>query len=63
MKISSNFRKLLILLVLSSLSMLIMNCSKSDSDASTPTAQIVGTWKVISILQGLFIKKDGDSKN
>ena len=60
MKISSNFRKLLILLVLSSLSMLIMNCSKSDSDASTPTAQIVGTWKVISILVKEGTKSEAD---
>ena len=48
MKISSNFRKIFVLLVLSSLSMAVMNCSKSDSD--TPSAQIVGTWKISSIL-------------
>jgi len=51
MKISSNLRKLLVLLVLSSLSMTVMNCSKSDSD--TPSAQIVGTWKITN----LFIKE------
>jgi hypothetical protein len=60
MKISFNFRKSLILLFLSSLSMLLMNCSKSDSDASTPTAQIVGTWKVISILVKEGTKPEAD---
>ena len=60
MKISTNFRKLLILIVLSSLSMLILNCSKSDSDASTPTAQIVGTWKITSILLKEGTKPEAD---
>lgn len=50
MKISSNFRILLIFLFLSTVSILLLNCSKSDSDTSTPTAQIVGTWKITSIL-------------
>ena len=48
MKISSNLRKIVVLLVLSSLSMAVMNCSKSDSD--TPSAQIVGSWKITGIL-------------
>jgi Lipocalin-like domain len=48
MKISSNLRKVFVLLVLSSLSMTVMNCSKSDSD--TPTAQIVGSWKITGVL-------------
>ncbi|WP_435356950.1 lipocalin family protein [Emticicia sp. SJ17W-69] len=48
MKISSNFRKVVVLLVLSSLAMAVMNCSKSDSD--TPSAQIEGTWKISGIL-------------
>lgn len=60
MKISSNFRKLFVLLVLSSLSMAVMNCSKSDSDTSTPTAQIVGTWKITSILVKEGTKPEAD---
>lgn len=48
MKISSNFRKAIVLLVLSSLSLAVMNCSKSGSD--TPSAQIEGTWKITGIL-------------
>jgi len=60
MKIPAIFRKLLILLVLSSLSILIMNCSKSDSDTSTPTAQIVGTWKITSILLKEGTKPEAD---
>lgn len=48
MKISSNLRKVVVLLVLSSLSMAVMNCSKKDSDE--PSAQIVGNWKITSIL-------------
>jgi Lipocalin-like domain len=48
MKISSNLRKIIVLLVLSSLSMTVMNCSKSSSEE--PSAQIVGTWKITSIL-------------
>ncbi len=55
MKISFNFRKLLTLLVLSSLPMLLMNCSKD-----TPSAQIVGTWKIVNIYvkQGTKIETD-----
>jgi Lipocalin-like domain len=48
MKISSNLRKIIVLLVLSSLSMTVMNCSKSDSD--TPSAQIEGSWKITGVL-------------
>lgn len=48
MKISSNLRKIIALLVLSSLSMTVMNCSKGDSD--TPSAQIVGSWKITALL-------------
>ncbi len=51
MKVSSNLRKLLVLFVLASLSMTVMNCSKSGDD--TPSAQIVGTWKITN----LFIKE------
>lgn len=51
MKTPSNLRKLLLLLVLSSLSMTVMNCSKADSDE--PSAQIVGTWKITN----LFVKE------
>ncbi len=51
MKISSNFRKLLILLTLSSLSLTVMNCSKAGSEE--PAAQIVGTWKITNI----FVKE------
>lgn len=51
MKISSNLRKLLVLFVLASLSMTVMNCSKSGDDA--PSAQIVGTWKITN----LFVKE------
>ncbi|MFN3489850.1 MAG: lipocalin family protein [Emticicia sp.] len=51
MKTSSNLRKLLVLLILSSLSMTVMNCSKADSDE--PSAQIVGTWKITN----LFVKE------
>lgn len=51
MKVSSNLRKLLVLLVLSSLSMTVMNCSKAGDN--TPSAQIVGTWKITN----LFVKE------
>lgn len=51
MKISSNLRKLFVLLVVSSLSMTVMNCSKSSSEE--PVAQIVGTWKITN----LFVKE------
>jgi hypothetical protein len=50
MKISSNLRKVVVLLVLSSLSMTVMNCSKKDSDSATPSAQIVGSWKITGLL-------------
>jgi hypothetical protein len=58
MKTSSNLRKLLVLLVLSSLSMTVMNCSKADSDE--PSAQIVGTWKITSILVKEGSKAEAD---
>lgn len=48
MKGSSSLRKIIVLLVLSSLSMAVMNCSKSDSE--TPSAQIVGSWKITGVL-------------
>lgn len=51
MKVSSNLRKLLVLFVLASLSMTVMNCSKAGDD--TPSAQIVGTWKITN----LFVKE------
>ncbi len=51
MRISLSLRKLLIMLILSSLSMTVMNCSKAGDD--TPTAQIVGTWKITN----LFVKE------
>ena len=51
MKISSNLRKLLVLFVLASLSMTVMNCSKSGDD--TPSAQILGTWKITNV----FVKE------
>lgn len=51
MKVSSRFRKLLVLFVLASLSMTVMNCSKAKDDS--PSAQIVGTWKITN----LFIKE------
>ncbi|GGD54084.1 hypothetical protein GCM10011514_17840 [Emticicia aquatilis] len=47
MKISSGLRKLLVLFVLASLSMTVMNCSKAKDDS--PSAQIVGTWKITNI--------------
>lgn len=46
MKISLNLRKIIAMLVLSSLSMTVMNCSKSE----TPSAQIVGNWKITALL-------------
>jgi hypothetical protein len=51
MKKSFNFSTVLTLLLISSLSMTVMNCSKAD-DVSPP-AQIVGTWKITN----LFIKE------
>lgn len=51
MKISSNLKKLLVLFVLASLSMTVMNCSKPGDD--TPSAQIVGTWKITNV----FVKE------
>lgn len=51
MKVSSRFRKLLVLFVLASLSMTVMNCSKAKDDS--PSAQIVGTWKITNF----FIKE------
>ncbi len=58
MKTSSNLRKLLILLVLSSLSMTVMNCSKAKDDS--PSAQIVGTWKITNyfVKQGSAAEED-----
>jgi hypothetical protein len=50
MKISLKFRKIIVLLVLSSLSMTVMNCSKKDSGSVTPSAQIVGSWKITALL-------------
>jgi hypothetical protein len=47
MKKSSNLSKVLTLLLISSLSMTVMNCSKA-ADVS-PSVQIVGTWKIINI--------------
>ena len=49
MKTSFLLRKFTVLLVLSSLSLTVFNCSKSDS----PTAQIVGNWKITN----LFVKE------
>jgi hypothetical protein len=46
MKTSLNLRKFVVLLALSSLSMTVMNCSKSE----TPSAQIVGNWKITGLL-------------
>lgn len=51
MKISLKLRKVIILLVLSSLSMTVMNCTKAKDEA--PSAQIVGTWKITNI----FVKE------
>ena len=48
MKKSFNLSKVLTLLLISSLSMTVMNCSKAD-DVSPP-AQIVGTWKITKFL-------------
>ena len=48
MKISLKLKKVIVLLVLSSLSMTVMNCSKKDSDE--PSAQIVGSWKITKLL-------------
>lgn len=56
MRISSNFRKVLLLLVLSSLSMTVMNCSITTED-TTPTAQIVGNWKITN-----YFVKEGSGK-
>ncbi|MDZ7935509.1 MAG: lipocalin family protein [Emticicia sp.] len=54
MKVSSNLRKVLILFILSSLSMTVMNCSKANDDS--PSAQIVGTWKITN-----FFVKEGSA--
>lgn len=51
MKISSHLRKLLVLFIVSSLSLTVMNCSKSNDDS--PSAQIIGTWKI----SNLYVKE------
>ncbi len=58
MKISSSLKKLFILLTLSSLSMTVMNCSKSGSDE--PTSQIVGSWKITALLSKEGTKPETD---
>ena len=55
MKFSINLRSLIMLTVLSSLSMTIMNCSKD-----TPSAQIVGSWKIVNIFVKQGMAADSD---
>lgn len=53
MKVSFLIRKFTVLLVLSVLSLTVMNCSKKDGDDATPSGQIVGSWKIT----GAFVKE------